>query len=82
MPRLAGMLTVSPADSVEVCSALIPEGPFILPEGYKLGSIVVYLYYDGRRLTKPVTLSLPYLYASWQTDNSLTLTQHWAMLVE
>ena len=51
---------VSPAESVEVRSALIPGGPFILPEGYKLGSMVVYLYYDGRRLTKPVTLSLPH----------------------
>ena len=53
---------VSPAESVEVCSALIPDGPFTLPEGYQLGSMVVYLYYDGHRLTKPVTLSLPHWY--------------------
>ena len=53
---------VSPAESVEVHSALIPNGPFILPEGYQLGSMVVYLYYDGRRLTKPCTLSLPHWY--------------------
>ena len=53
---------VSPAESVEVCSALIPDGPFTLPEGYQLGSMVVYLYYDGCRLTKPVTLSLPHWY--------------------
>ena len=53
---------VSPAESVEVHSALIPNGPFILPEGYQLGSMVVYLCYDGRRLTKPVTLSLPHWY--------------------
>ena len=53
---------VSPAESVEVCSALIPDGPFTLPEGYQLGSMVVYLYYDGRRLTKPCTLSLPHWY--------------------
>ena len=53
---------VSRAESVEVRSALIPDGPFILPEGYQLGSMVVYLYYDGRRLTKPVTLSLPHWY--------------------
>ena len=53
---------VSPAESVDVRSALIPDGPFILPEGYQLGSMVVYLYYDGRRLTKPVTLSLPHWY--------------------
>ena len=53
---------VNPAESVEVRSALIPDGPFILPEGYQLGSMVVYLYYDGRRLTKPCTLSLPHWY--------------------
>ena len=53
---------VSPAESVDVRSALIPDGPFTLPEGYQLGSMVVYLYYDGRRLTKPCTLSLPHWY--------------------
>ena len=53
---------ISPAESVEVRSALIPDGPFTLPEGYQLGSMVVYLYYDGHRLTKPVTLSLPHWY--------------------
>ena len=53
---------VNPAESVEVRSALIPDGPFTLPEGYQLGSMVVYLYYDGHRLTKPCTLSLPHWY--------------------
>ena len=53
---------VSPAGSVEVRSALIPDGSFTLPEGYQLGSMVVYLYYDGCRLTKPCTLSLPHWY--------------------
>ena len=53
---------IGPAESVEVCSALIPDGPFTLPEGYQLGSMVVYLYYDGRRLTKPFTLSMPHWY--------------------
>ena len=53
---------VSPAESVKVCSALIPDGPFTLPEGYQLGSMVVYLCYDGRHLTKPCTLSLPHWY--------------------
>ena len=53
---------VSSAESVEIRSALIPVGPFTLPEGYQLGNMVVYLYYDGRRLTKPCTLSLPHWY--------------------
>ena len=53
---------VSPAESVEVRSALIPDGPFTLPEGYQLGSMLVYLYFDGRHLTKPFSLSLPHWY--------------------
>ena len=53
---------VSPAESVEVRSSLIPDGPFTLPEGYQLGSMVVYLHYDGHCLTKPCTLSLPHWY--------------------
>ena len=53
---------VIPAESVEVRSTLIPNGPFSLPKGYQLGSTVVYLYYDGHRLTKPFTLLLPHWY--------------------
>ena len=53
---------VSPSESVDLRYAVIVDGPFTLPEGYKLGSMVVYLYYDGRRLTKPITLSLPHWY--------------------
>ena len=53
---------VSPAESVKVRFALIPDGPFTLPEGYQLGSMVVYICYDGQRLTKPITLSLPHWY--------------------
>ena len=53
---------VRPAESVEVRSALIPDGPFTLPEGYQLGSMVVYLCCDGHHLTKPIILSLPHWY--------------------
>ena len=53
---------VSPTESVEVRSALIPDGPFTLPEDYQLGSMVVYLCYDGCCLTKPCTLTLPHWY--------------------
>ena len=53
---------VSPSESVDLRYGVIVDGPFTLPEGYKLGSMVAYLYYDGRRLTKPVTLSLPHWY--------------------
>ena len=42
--------------------AIIPSGPFTLPEGYQLGSPVVYIYYDGRRVTQPLKLHLPHWY--------------------
>ena len=53
---------VSPSESVEVHFAVIPDGPFTLPEGYQLGSMAVYINYDGRRVTKPLTLHLPHWY--------------------
>ena len=53
---------VNPAKSVEVRSAVIPYGPFALPEGYQLGSMAVYINYDGQRVTKPLTLCLPHWY--------------------
>ena len=53
---------VNPSESVEVHSAIIPDGPFTLPEGYQLSSMAVYINYDGRRVTKPLTLLLPHWY--------------------
>lgn len=53
---------ISPSEIVEVHSAIIPNGPFSLPEGYQLGSLVVYIYYDSRRVTCPLTLRLPHWY--------------------
>ena len=50
------------SESVEVHSAVIPDGPFILPEGYQLGSMVVYIHYDSRRVTQPLRLHLPHWY--------------------
>ena len=52
---------VSPS-RVEVRSAVIPDGPFTLPEGYQLGSMVVYIHCDSRRVTHPLTLRLPHWY--------------------
>ena len=54
--------SISPSEMVEVRSAVIPDGPFTLPEGYQLGSMAVYISYDGRRVTKPLTLCLPHWY--------------------
>ena len=53
---------VNPSESVEVHSAVIPDGQFTLPEGYQLGSMVVYIHYDSRRVTQPLKLCLPHWY--------------------
>ena len=53
---------VSPSACVEVRSAVIPDGPFTLPEGYQLGSMVVYIHYDSRHVTQPLTFRLPHWY--------------------
>ena len=47
---------------VKMRYAIIPSGPFALPKGYQFGSPVVYIYYDGRRVTKPLKLHLPHWY--------------------
>ena len=53
---------VSTSANVKMRYAIIPSGPFTLPEGYQFGSPVVYIYYDGRHVTKPLTLHLPHCY--------------------
>ena len=53
---------INPAKCMEVRSAIIPDGPFTLPEGYQLRSMAVYINYDGRRVTKPLRLVLPHWY--------------------
>ena len=53
---------VSTSTDVKMRYAIIPSGPFKLPEGYQLGSPVVYIYYDSRRVTKPIRLHLPHWY--------------------
>ena len=53
---------VGPSVTLEVHSAVIPNGPFALPEGYQLGSHVVYIHFDGRHVTSPLHLHLPHWY--------------------
>ena len=53
---------VSTSADVKMRYAIIPSGSFTLPEGYQFGSPVVYIYYDGRRVTKPLALHLPHWY--------------------
>ena len=51
---------VSTFADVKMRYAIIPSGPFTLPKGYQFGSPVVYIYYDGQRVTKPLALHLPH----------------------
>ena len=53
---------VSTSADVKMHYAIITSGPFTLPEGYQFGSPVVYIYYDSRRVTKPLKLKLPHWY--------------------
>ena len=53
---------VSTSANVEMRYAIIPSGHFSLPKGYQFGSPVVYIYYDARRVTKPLALHLPHHY--------------------
>ena len=53
---------VSTSASVKMHYAIIPSGSFTLPEGYQFGSPVVYIYYDGQHVTKPLALHLPHWY--------------------
>ena len=53
---------VSTSANVKMHYAIIPSGPFTMPEGYQLGSPVVYIYYDGRCVTKPIKLHLSHWY--------------------
>ena len=53
---------IRPSERLEVHSAVIPDGPFVLPEGYKLGSLVAYINYDGHHATQPFRLRLPHWY--------------------
>ena len=45
---------------VEVRCAVIPDGPFQIPEGYRLCSTAVYINYSQAHTTKPFLLSLPH----------------------
>ena len=45
---------------VEIRYGVIPDGPFQIPEGYRLCSTVVYIKYSQAQTTKPFLLSLPH----------------------
>ena len=45
---------------MEVRYAVIPDGPFKTPEGYRLCSPAVYIHYNPAQATKPFHLLLPH----------------------
>ena len=53
---------VSTSADVKMRYAIIPDGPFTLPEGYQFGSPGVYIYYDGQHVSTPLALHLPHWY--------------------
>ena len=57
---------------LEVRYAVIPNGPFRTPEGYRLCSMAVYLYYDPAQTAKPFYLLLPHW--SGATDHPTFVT--------
>ena len=59
-------------EGVEIRYAVIPDGPFQIPEGYKLCSTAVYIKYSPAQTTKPFLLSLPHW--SGATDHPVFVT--------
>ena len=53
--------------------AIILHGPFVLPAGSTLGSVVIYLNMDGAALLKPVLLYLSHWCAREEGDDEDTL---------
>ena len=55
-----GAVTADGEGEVEVRYTVIPDGPFKIPEGYRLCSTAVYIKYIPAQTTKPFLLSLPH----------------------
>ena len=55
-----GAVTTDVEGVVEVRYAVIPDGPFKIPEGYRLCSPTVYIKYSPAQTTKPFLMSLPH----------------------
>ena len=54
---------------IHIRYAIILYGPFVLPAGYKPGSVVIYLKMDGATLVKPVQLFLSHWCIREETDD-------------
>ena len=58
---------------ISVHYAIILHGPFVLPAGYKPGSVVVYINMDGATLIKPIQLLLSHWCIREEEDGKETL---------
>ena len=61
------------AENISVRYAIILNGPFLLPAGSKLGSVVVYINMNGSKLAKPVILTLSHWCIRKEGDDKGTL---------
>lgn len=55
-----GAVPASGMGLVEIRYAILPAGPFQLPDGYRLCSMVVYICLDSDQICKPIYLLLPH----------------------
>ena len=55
-----GVINPAVCDKLCIRYGVIVYGPFDLPEGYQLGSMAVYIYFNPDHVVKPVVLKLPH----------------------
>ena len=55
-----GAVNTAVCDRLCIRYGVIVFGPFDLPEGYQLGSMAVYIYFNQNHAVKPVVLHLPH----------------------
>ena len=61
---------------LKIRAAVIVNGPFTVPAGYKLASLVVYVYFDPRCVSKPLLLHLPTWNAEKSSSPRIVLAPH------
>ena len=57
------------SDTLEVRYAIILDGPFLLPSGYRFASPFVYVYFSEAKVIKPLTIHLPHWIAEAKDYN-------------
>ena len=55
-----GAINTALCDKLCIRYGVIVYGPFDLPEGYQLGSMAVYIYFNRYHVVKPLVLKLPH----------------------